>query len=101
MIKKLWAFANQVGGDQGKFLKLLLITGKRRGAILSMRWDDIDADWYWTPPVGSKNKRNTPIPLAKACQRVLGQHRETGPVLGRPLHESDHGRTCKAGSEPG
>jgi integrase len=89
VIKKLWAFASELGGDQGKFLKLLLITGKRRGAILSMCWDDIDADWYWTPPAGSKHKRNTPIPLPKLAQRVLGQHRGTGPVLGRQLHEND------------
>ena len=89
VIKKLWAFANQVGGDQGKFLKLLLITGKRRGAILSMRWDDIGADWYWTPPAGSKNKQNTPIPLPKLAQRVLGTRPQgNGPVFEQRLDKT-------------
>ena len=88
VIKKLWAFANEVGGDRGKFIKLLLITGKRRNAIISMRFDDIDADWFWTPPVGSKHKRNTPIPLPKLAQRVLGPRPESGGTVLR-LHEGD------------
>jgi integrase len=78
VIKGVWDYAKRVGGDEGKLLKLLLITGKRRNAVRGMAWDQISDSWYWTPPKGTKNKRNNPIPLPKLAQRVLGRRPDGG-----------------------
>jgi integrase len=77
-IKGLWDYASRAGGDEGKLLKLLLITGKRRNAVAGMTWEQIDDNWYWTPPKGSRTKRNNPIPLPKLAQRVLGRRPDGG-----------------------
>jgi integrase len=78
VIKGLWGYADRVRGDEGKLLKLLLITGKRRNAVTGMTWEQIDDNWYWTPPKGSKSKRNNPIPLPKLAQHVLGRRPDGG-----------------------
>ena len=38
--------------NEEKFVKLLILTGKRRNAVQGMRWEQLDGDWYWTPPKG-------------------------------------------------
>jgi integrase len=81
-IVMLWRLADRIGGDRGKFLQLLIITGKRRNAIENMKWEDIDRDWYWQPPQRSTYKRNNPMVLPKLAQQVLGGHRY---VKGRVL----------------
>jgi integrase len=83
VIKGLWDYASRVGSDEGKFIKLALITGKRRNAVARMTWEQIDDSWYWTPVKGSKSKRNTPIPLPKLAQRILGK-RGQGSVFDLP-----------------
>ena len=81
MIVRLWNGATQLGGDRERFIKLVMITGKRRGAIETMHWEHISADWYWQPTCGNKWKRCHAIPLPKLAQRVLGKHGGTGRVL--------------------
>jgi integrase len=82
-IKALWSYADRAGGDEGKLLKLMLLIGKRRTVVQSMRWDQISSDWFYTPPKGSKSKRNNPIPVPKLVQRVLGPRPAgNGPVFG-------------------
>jgi integrase len=87
VIKGLWNYASSVGGEEGKFIKLCLIMGKRSNAVAKMTWEQIDDAWYWTPAKGTKRKRNNPIPLPKLAQRVLGK-RDTGFVLGRLIPKS-------------
>jgi integrase len=76
IIKGLWDYASSVGGDEGKFLKLALITGKRVNAVGKMTWEQISDSWFWTPVPGSKPKKNNPIPLPKLAQRILGKRGE-------------------------
>ncbi len=74
-IRALWKAANAIGGPTGAFLKLLILTGKRRGILRTMRWDEIDANWLWTPSASGRregdNKRRHPIPLPKLVQRII------------------------------
>lgn len=74
-LKALWAAADQIGNPGGAFLKVLLITGKRKGKLAAMRWDEIDADWTWTPAQDGRrranNKRAHAIPLPALAQRIL------------------------------
>ena len=71
VIAGLWREANAVGGDQGRFTKVALITSKRINTVLNMHWNDID-DGVWSPPAGSHNKRNSAVPLPRLAQRILG-----------------------------
>jgi integrase len=89
-IRAIWSAADAIGGDEGRWLKLVMITGKRRTAVERIRWEDIAADWYWTPrrlqggrevPFGTHIKRCHPIPLPPLAQRVLGKRGDVGRVF--------------------
>lgn len=41
-IKTLWAVADKLGGVRGQYLKVLLLTGKRKSALAEMRWEQIE-----------------------------------------------------------
>ena len=76
LIKELWHIAGELGSDAEKFIKLLILTGKRRAAVQNaLRWEHIDQSWYWNPPQSlfSAQKRFTPIPLPPLVQRILGK----------------------------
>jgi integrase len=81
-ITALWAAADEIGGNEGRYIKMLLLTGKRKSALASMRWEEIDESWFWNAPSGSKNKRLHSIPLPKKAVEVLHPRREKGLVFG-------------------
>ena len=103
-IKALWRAADAVGDYQGAFVKLALLTGKRKSALASMRWDEINETHFWTPqgatPVTAgrskhRNKRLHAIPLSALAVRVIsGLH----PVEGNPyVFASDRSPTGHIG----
>jgi integrase len=59
------------------FFKVLILTGARRAALCSMRWEDLDFDaGVWVvPAVWSKNRRETAVPLTSVAVEVL-RHRQ-------------------------
>ena len=82
IIRAIWCHADSIGGDRGRFFKLLLITAKRCNAVADMRWEHITGDdWYWQPPYRSDIKKNLPVTLPKLAQRVLSPRQQTGKVL--------------------
>jgi integrase len=87
-IKAIWSAADAIGNDAGRHLKLCLILGKRRGAVERIRWEQINADWYWQAPQPRKGttKRLHAIPLPKLAQRVLGKHGGAGRVFSSTLY---------------
>jgi len=65
-ITAIWRAADAIEGSEGRFLKLLLLTGKRKGALARMRWEHIDETWFWEPPRSElANKRLHPIPYRR------------------------------------
>lgn len=75
-IKALWKAADGIEGKAAEaFLKLLLLTGKRKSALAAMRWDEIDGSGLWTPPASNRrkkiNKRLHGIPLPGLALRVI------------------------------
>lgn len=67
------------------FIEIALRTGLRSGAILSLRWEDIDFDrgviraWSKGRAAGGKA---TPVPLTHGLRAVLGPQRcDRGPVI--------------------
>ena len=82
-IKAIWSAADQIGGDGGKLLKLLLLTGKRRGGVEAMRWEEIDSKWFWSPSQEgiAENKQLLPVPLSNLAARILSPRKAAGLVL--------------------
>ena len=54
-VRKVWEAADDAGAF-GRLVKVLLLTGQRRGAVLAMRWSDISADGTWTIREGHRAK---------------------------------------------
>lgn len=89
-ITAIWRAADALGGTEGRFLKMLLLTGKRKGALSEMRWEHIEDTWFWEPPQSdAKNKRLHPIPLPALAQRMLGPRQPRGYVFPGPV-EATH-----------
>jgi integrase len=86
-IKAIWRAANKIGGTEGRFLKALLLTGKRKGALSRMKWEHINATWFWEPPASesTKNKRLLPVPLSTLTQSVIGKRQSQGYVFPGPV----------------
>ncbi|WP_370301565.1 tyrosine-type recombinase/integrase [Pseudooceanicola sp.] len=74
-LKVLWQAADTIGGVAGAYVKLAMLTGKRRSALVAMQWADIDDDWVWAPETDNRrrkrNKRLHGIPLPRLAQRIL------------------------------
>ena len=77
---------------------MLLLTGKRKSALALMRWEEIDDNWFWDAPAGSKNKRLHAIPLPKKATEVLHPRGKTGLVFGDQIR---NGYKRKFGKPPG
>jgi integrase len=83
-VAALWRAADEIGGNEGKYLKTMILTGKRKTDLASMRWEQIEGDWFWDPPPSkSKNKRLHGVPLPNLAQRVLHPRQSQGLVFGK------------------
>jgi len=70
-IRKLWAALDDAG-TFGALVKVLLLTGQRRGEVAGMRRSEIDADGVWTIPAARyKTKRSQAVPLSAAALAVI------------------------------
>jgi integrase len=77
---RLWkALEAAEGSLWADFFKILILTGARRDALCSMRWQDLDlASGVWVvPATWSKNRREMAIPLTNIAVAVL-QRRQQG-----------------------
>ena len=67
---------------EGAYLRLLLLTGKRKSALANMQWQEIDDDWFWHAPQSDrKNKRLHGVPLPVRAQRILHPRQPRGFVF--------------------
>jgi integrase len=78
----LWNGADSLGDYVGGFLRVTILTGKRKTAVAEMRREDIDADGVWRHPEAvdpmakrgkKRNKRIHVCPLPKAAQEITGE----------------------------
>src|SRR5215472_17621997 len=57
-------------------IRLLLLTGARRGEVLGMRWADV-VDGVWSkPPSSTKQKEHHQVPLSAPAQQLLADIRK-------------------------
>ena len=81
-IRSLWQAADQIGVVEGAYLRLLLLTGKRKSALANMQWQELDDDWFWhAPQSDKKNKRLHGVPLPVRAQRILHPRKPRGFVF--------------------
>ena len=91
VIKQLWAAADKLGGVEGRYLKMLVLTGKRKSALAAMKWEEIEEvkdGWFWNAPSGNKTKRLHSIPLSVLAMRILHPRQTSGAVF--PGRRGDH-----------
>jgi integrase len=69
----LWRAAGTLGEPWEPIVKLLVLTGQRRGEVAGMRWDELDLETgVWSLP-GSRTKNHRPhtVPLAPEAVAIL------------------------------
>jgi integrase len=70
-IRLLWAQLD-ASGTFGALVKVLLLTGQRRGEVAGMRRSEIDPDGVWTIPAARyKTKRAQAVPLSATALAVI------------------------------
>ncbi len=80
------AFWWAAGAERAEFtavLKLLLLTGQRRGEVVGMRRAELSGDFaVWTiPGTRTKNKRAHVVPLSAAARNIIAGVPTTGDIV--------------------
>ena len=69
-IRRLWKACDEVG-PTGAFVKLLLLTGQRRGEVQAMRPSELEGDSWLIPAIRVKNKRQHLVPLSRQAMGII------------------------------
>jgi Arm DNA-binding domain/Phage integrase family len=74
LARLIQALADQADQQTANIIRMLLLTGARKGEILAMRWADIDlAAGIWSKPASStKQKQDHTVPLSAPARQLLG-----------------------------
>jgi integrase len=69
----VWRASESLGWPFEPIVKLLLLTGQRRGEVVGMKWAEIDltAATWTIPSARAKNKRQHVVPLASQAVQIL------------------------------
>lgn len=72
-LKKVWLAADGTGYPYGAIVKLLILTGQRRGEVVGMRWDELDLDNLHWSISGARTKNGKPneVPLSDLAVSIL------------------------------
>lgn len=79
---RIWNSAGDT--NFGRIVRLLILTGQRRGEVAGMCWSELDiAQRLWKLPADrTKNGRPHLVPLSSAAMSILGEQREELAMLG-------------------
>lgn len=81
-IRTVWQAAEKLGGPFGSVVRMLLVTGQRRGEVRDMKWSALDLDGeriLTLTPDDTKAKRQHIVPLTHPALTIL----EEQPRLGK------------------
>jgi integrase len=72
-LRKVWLAAGEIGHPHAGIVKLLILTGQRRGEIADLRWPEIDLDErvIHLPKERTKNARAHDVPLSAQALAVI------------------------------
>ena len=81
-IRSVWAAVGK--DDHGRILKLLLLTGQRRGEVAAMAWTELDLDRGVWSMAAERTKNELPhdVPLSTQAKAIVA---EVSPRAGRRL----------------
>jgi integrase len=74
-IKAIWKALDKEKPTMAATFRLRLLTAQRGGEVHSMRWKDIDGEWWTIPAKFAKNGISHRVPLFPQALRVLEQVR--------------------------
>ena len=77
-LRRIWNAAGH--GTYGTIVRLLIITGQRRGEIAELRWSEVDLERCALnlPAERTKNKRPHIVPLAPTARKLLANRLSDG-----------------------
>jgi integrase len=70
-LRRLWFASEAIGGPVGACIKLLLLTGQRRGEIAGLRWDELDGDTLALPAARMKGRAAHIVPLSTQAAAII------------------------------
>jgi integrase len=78
LVRLTAALAAHTDQQSANAVRMLLLTGARKGEVLSMRWADLDlTDGIWSkPPSSTKQKQFHQVPLSAPARQLLSEIRE-------------------------
>lgn len=74
-IKALWLELEEKSEPTASLYRLLLLTGQRSAEVKSVRWTDIDDDFWTIPEDFTKNGKEHKVPLSTQAMAVLDRIR--------------------------
>ena len=76
------ALAKHPDQQAANIIRMLLLTGARRGEVRAARWEQFDlATGTWTKPAAAvKQNKSHRLPLSAPARQLLGELREAAPV---------------------
>lgn len=80
-LRWLWIAAGQVGQPWLQLIRLLILTGQRRGEVSKMHDDEVNGDTWRLPASRTKNGRAHDIPLSKPARALLDGLERFGPWI--------------------
>src|SRR5215203_6010843 len=70
-LRALWRGFDSIDPSWATLFRLCLLTGQRVGEVLTMRWADIDGEWWTVPSTTAKNGMSHRVPLSPRALQVL------------------------------
>jgi integrase len=70
-IRRLWLACDAIGGPAGSCIKLLLLTGQRRGEIAHLKWSEVKGNTIELPAERMKAKQAHVVPLSTQAAAII------------------------------
>ncbi len=74
-IRRVWKVLDDEGTPVAVSFKLRLLTAQRGVEVLTMRWSDIEGDWWTIPAEVAKNRRSHRVPLSAPALALVEELR--------------------------
>lgn len=104
-IKTLWPLMTKLLTDQtNRAIKMILATAQRPGEVASMRWEEIDGQWWTIPSSKTKNGREHRVYLNSIALELMGEPKTTGYVFqslrsDKAIHPNAFGKALRSQME--
>ena len=70
-LKAVWLAAGELGYPAEPFVRMMILTGQRRGEVAGMGRGEIEGDVWTLPPERTKNNSRHAVPLSRQVMAIL------------------------------